>query len=138
MALTIFYDGSCPLCCFEIKHLQKRDHDQRLSFEDITAPEFSQRYPSLDWYSLNERIHAFDSQGNCFIGLDATYEAWRLVGRGWLYAPTRWPVIRFFADKCYLLFAKHRYRISYWLTGQARTKPSCNVCDISKFERKKR
>ena len=99
------------------------------------ANNFTTRFPWLDWQALNERIHAYDNDGKAYIGLDATYEAWRLLGYGWLYAPTRWPVIRFVADKAYLLFAKHRYKISYWLTGKEREKSPCQVCDIRKFKR---
>lgn len=135
MTLTVFYDGTCPLCAFEINHLKKQDKASCLNFEDIMVRDFQQRFPNLNWQALNERIHAIDSNGKVFIGLDATYEAWRLVGRGWLYAPTRWPVIRLFADKLYLMFARHRYRISYWLTGKTRSPISCEVCDIRKYRR---
>ena len=54
-------------------------------------------------------------------GLDATHAAWQAVGRGWLYAPLRWPVIRIVADMAYNLFARNRYTISYLLTGRRRT-----------------
>jgi len=45
-----------------------------------------------------------------------------------LYAPLRWPLIRHVADYAYSLFARHRYSISYWLTGQKR---GCGCADNS-------
>ncbi|WP_034475157.1 thiol-disulfide oxidoreductase DCC family protein [Aestuariibacter salexigens] len=124
--LTIFYDGQCPLCMKEMSHLMKLNRDGCLRFEDIMADDFSQRFPDLNWQHLNDRIHGQWQDGSVIQGLDVTYHAWRLVGKGWVYGWMRWPVIRWFADKAYLLFAKHRYRISYWLTGQKR----CPRCEL--------
>lgn len=127
--LTIFYDGGCPLCAIEMRHLQRLNRDGRLGFEDIMAADFNDRFPALEWQALNDRIHAMQADGSMLIGLDVTYEAWRLVGRGWLYAPLRWPLVKPVADRLYLWFAKHRYRISFWLTGQKR----CQQCELKKL-----
>jgi predicted DCC family thiol-disulfide oxidoreductase YuxK len=124
--LTLFYDGYCPLCVAEMNHLRKLDETQKIRFEDIQADDFSQRYPQLVWSDLNARIHAQMADGSLVSGLDVTYLAWKLVGKGWVYAPLRWPLIRILADFCYEIFAKHRYRISYWLTGKKRTGPQAN------------
>ena len=127
MAFTIFYDGLCPLCLKEMQHLRKRNTEGQLRFEDIYAEDFSNRYPNLDWQALNDRIHGMYDDGRVIVGLDVTHTAWSLVGVGWLYAPLRWPVIKWFADRVYLVFAKHRYKISYWLTGQKRCESNCGI-----------
>lgn len=124
MKLTLFYDGMCPLCQKEMKHLVKYNTQGNLSFVDIMEPGFSEQYPELDWDALNNRIHGKTDQGDIITGLDVTYLAWKLVGKGWVYAPTRWPIIRWFADRLYNIFARHRYTISYYLTGQRR----CERC----------
>ncbi|MCV5638693.1 DCC1-like thiol-disulfide oxidoreductase family protein, partial [Escherichia coli] len=77
-------------------------------------------YPQIDPDRANTILHALDNHGNLLLGLDVTYRAWQLVGRGWLYAPLRWQLIRPVADWLYLRFAQNRYRISYWLTGTSR------------------
>ncbi|MBQ4837815.1 thiol-disulfide oxidoreductase DCC family protein [Pseudoalteromonas luteoviolacea] len=117
--LTIFYDGTCPLCVKEMAALTKRDNSNRILIVDIYSEEFG-RYPEIDPNKANLILHALDMHGNLLLGLDVTYNAWRLVGMGWLYAPLRWPVVRPVADKLYLAFAKNRYRISYLLTGKSR------------------
>ncbi|MCU7553740.1 DUF393 domain-containing protein [Alteromonas sp. ASW11-19] len=118
--MIIFYDGYCPLCQSEMRHLQKYDTQGVIRFEDIQSPAFSDRFPALDWQALNARIHVQMPDGSLVTGLDATYQAWHAVGKGWLYAPLRWPVIRPLADLAYNFFARHRYRISYLLTGKRR------------------
>ena len=123
--MIIFYDGYCPLCMAEMNHLRKRDKHQRLKLVDIQDPDFSVQYPTLDWHALNARIHALRDDGTLMTGLDVTHEAWKAVGMGWVYAPLRWPVIRIFADMFYNVFAKHRYTISFLLTGKKRTCERC-------------
>lgn len=128
MSFILFYDGLCPLCEKEVAHLKKRDKDQRILFEDISLSDFPDRYPHLSLDALNARIHAQLEDGTIITGLDVTHQAWSRVGVTWLYAPLRWPVIRWFADKIYLIFAKHRYKISYWLTGKERCETNrCNL-----------
>ncbi|MBQ4811403.1 DUF393 domain-containing protein [Pseudoalteromonas luteoviolacea] len=117
--LTIFYDGTCPLCVKEMNALTKRDTHKHINTVDIYSDEFS-RYENIDPDKANTILHAIDKEGNLILGLDVTHKAWQLVGMGWLYAPLRWPVIKPVADQLYLLFAKNRYRISYWLTGKSR------------------
>lgn len=117
--LTIFYDGTCPLCAKEMKALANHDTHQHIRTVDIHSDEFSS-YPQIDADKANTILHALDNNGQLYLGLDVTYRAWQLVGRGWLYAPLRWPLIKPVADRLYLRFANNRYRISYWLTGKSR------------------
>lgn len=124
--VIIFYDGGCPLCVKEMKHLNKLDKSNRLVFENINAEDFNLRYPHIDPIAANRYLHGVDSNGNEIYGLDVTYAAWQAVGKGAYIAPLRWPVIRWLADSVYLLFAKHRNRISRWLTGQER----CEQCNL--------
>ncbi|MDB2331683.1 DUF393 domain-containing protein [Alteromonas sp.] len=123
--MIIFYDSYCPLCMAEMRHLKKRDKADSLTLVDIQDPGFSAEYPNLDYDALNARIHAMLPNGEIITGLDVTHQAWKAVGVGWLYAPLRWPVIRIFADWFYTVFARHRYTISYLLTGKKR---SCARC----------
>ena len=120
MKLRLFFDGFCPLCVAEMNKLKSYNKDQNLVFEDIQAPDFSDRFPQLNWQDLDKRIHGQLPNGSLITGLDVTYLAWKYVGKGWVYAPLRWPVISWFADGVYLFFARYRYTISYLLTGKKR------------------
>lgn len=129
--LTLFYDGNCPLCVNEINHLKRLDQKQRIAFEDIHAENFTSRYPDIDRDDASAILMG-DVHGQRIRGLDVTHRAWSLVGRGWITAPLRWPLIRPVADRVYLWFAPRRYRISGWLTGRQRCQ-SCEggQCDIT-------
>ena len=116
--LTIFYDGRCPLCVMEMSKLSLHDHDRALKLVDIQQPEI-ESYPSIDPLKASQILHAIDDQQTLLLGLDVTYRAWTLVGKGWIYAPLRWPGIRLFADSIYIRFARNRYRWSKWLTGKS-------------------
>jgi predicted DCC family thiol-disulfide oxidoreductase YuxK len=117
--LTIFFDGTCPLCAKEMRALKQRDTHQHIRTVDIYSDDFS-HYSQIDAARANTILHALDDNDTLLLGLDVTYRAWQLVGRGWLYAPLRWPLIKPIADWFYLRFANNRYRISYWLTGRSR------------------
>ena len=121
--LTIFYDSLCPLCAKEMDHLKRRDKQKKIDFVSLQDPQCQIDYPELDIDKAMRVLHAKHADGHWLQGLDVTHHAWSLVGRGFLTAPLRWPGVSRIADVAYLFFAKHRYRISFWLTGQARCVP---------------
>ncbi|SIO25767.1 thiol-disulfide oxidoreductase DCC family protein [Salinivibrio sp. ES.052] len=124
--VTVFYDSMCPLCVKEMRKLSRWDSEGALNLVDIHQADFSDRFPDVDPSAANRILHAQDHNGKMVYGLDATYVAWHAVGKGVWVSWLRWPMIAWFADKTYLFFARHRYRISALLTGQAR----CQQCQI--------
>lgn len=129
--LTIFYDGHCPLCLKEMAHLKLLDTAQNIELVDVQTGEFQDNYPEIDKTSALAKLHGYltgeeQQPKQLLIGLDVTYHAWRLVGKGYWIAPLRWPIIKHIADLAYLAFAKNRYRLSYLLTGKRR----CYDCKL--------
>tara|TARA_B110000046_G_C13025309_1_gene413650 strand:+ start:1986 stop:2384 length:399 start_codon:yes stop_codon:yes gene_type:complete len=124
--LTIFYDGGCPLCAAEMRHLNSLNSAGKIAFEDIYAADFGSRFPSIDQTEADRILHGQLADGELIFGLDVTYQAWALVGKRKWVAILRWPIIKQVADVSYLFFAKHRYLISRLLTGQDR----CESCAI--------
>ena len=61
------------------------------------------------------RIHALTSKDAVLTDIAVFREAYRLIGLGWLYAPTRWPLIAPLANLAYGFWASRRLR---W-TGRA-------------------
>ncbi len=112
--LRIYYDGLCPLCLREMQHLQRLDRTQQLDLQDINAADFAERFPHIDRMQADRILHGELTDGRLLYGLDVTVLAWRLVGRGRWVNFLRWPLIRPVADRVYLLFARHRHRISGW------------------------
>ncbi len=118
--LTLFYDGFCPLCVREMAQLRQIDKQGVLQLVDIQLAESQAHYPQIDFSEASRILLALTADGRLLRGLDSTHAAWSAVGLGYRTVWLRWPVIRWFADRAYLYFAANRYRISYWLTGQAR------------------
>jgi predicted DCC family thiol-disulfide oxidoreductase YuxK len=117
--LTIFYDGFCPLCVKEMEKLKQFDQNDDIQLIDIHTSAFTP-YTNIDADKASRILHAIDDKNQLLLGLDVTYRAWSLVGKGWIYAPLRWPIIKPIADRAYLHFANNRYRWSKILTGKSR------------------
>lgn len=128
--LTIFYDGGCPLCVNEMRHLSRRDTAQKIALQDIHAEGFAEDFPYIDPVRADQIFHGQLANGEMIYALDVTYEAWALVGKRHWVAILRWPVVKQVSHQVYLFFAKHRWRISKLLTGSER----CEVCEIKRGE----
>jgi predicted DCC family thiol-disulfide oxidoreductase YuxK len=110
--LTVFFDGHCPLCTKEISLLKQFDTRKKLHFEDIHAIDFAYRYPYIDVVAADKRLHGQLASGQIITGLDVTAKAWGLVGHHKWLQILRWPVIRWFADLGYMIFARFRHPIA--------------------------
>ncbi len=127
MILTIFYDSYCPLCSAEINQLKAYDSNNQLSFEDIHAVDFVQRYPYIDKVAANKLLHGQLNNGDIIYGLDVTCIAWKTVGKHRWLSILRWPVIRWFADLAYGFFARHRNTIAS-LVSRKEVDLDCQRC----------
>ena len=112
--LTILYDGACPLCLREVRFLQGRDREpQRLAFVDIDDPLYDPgRHAGISYREAMGRIHAIDGEGAVLRDVAVFRRAYELIGLGWLYAPTRWPLIGSLAEAFYRLWARLRLRLT--------------------------
>lgn len=121
--LTLLYDASCPVCRLEMDELRHRNIQGRLVFVDISAADFDlpQYWPAAaqgnagglpTMQDMNAALHGIGPDGQLFTGVDTIRLAYAAVGLGWLWAPTRWPLMRPMTDMAYRWFARHRYWIS--------------------------
>lgn len=135
--LTILYDGGCPLCVREVGFLRRRDermHPQapRLAFVDIDAPDYApERQGDISYRDAMGRIHAIDAAGAVLRDVAVFRRAYSLIGLGWLYAPTGWPLLGPLVNRAYGLWARARLR----LTGRPDLDSLCDAragrCAIS-------
>lgn len=110
--LTLLYDGDCEVCATEMSDLQARDRDQRLIFVDITQPRFDPQRYGTGLSELRAKIHAVRPDGRILKGVSVLHVAYAAVGRGWIFAPVKWPFLRPALDATYSLLSKHRSLIS--------------------------
>lgn len=87
-AVTVYYNGACPVCRTEIRHYQRiaeRYGVTTLGWVDITA-----RAGTLDTYGIDDdaiirRLHVVGPDGRLLAGVDAFIAVWaRLPRYGWL------------------------------------------------------
>ena len=110
--ITVYYDGQCPMCNFEIGHLKKADTQNKIQFEDIKAEGFSELNPKLNTETLDAILHVKDANGKWIKGLDANYLMWQTVGRGKWFSPLKWKWLRPISSPIYACFAKYRHTLA--------------------------
>jgi predicted DCC family thiol-disulfide oxidoreductase YuxK len=126
-ALTILFDGGCPLCLREVRFLEGRDrrrHGTRpeLAFVDIDAAGYNpDAHAGITYAEAMGRIHALAADGTVLRGVAVFRRAYELIGLGWLYAPTAWPLLGPLVDFFYRLWAAARLR----LTGRPSLEQLC-------------
>ena len=123
----LLYDGQCPFCKREAQWLQRRDRQGRLAFEDISAPGFDASRYGITQEEAMGVMHGVFPDGRIVRKVAAFREAYRVVGLGWLLAPTRWPGLRWVADRFYEWFARNRVAIGRWFGGPACGAGTCAV-----------
>ncbi len=115
---TLYYDGTCPLCSFEINHLRNLS-DGDLALVDVhqLQPENnlvdSSQCHTKNKARLLKRLHLVKADGTIVTGLDATARAWRHTRFGVLLTPLTFPGIRIIADWCYRKWATRRFNKRY-------------------------
>lgn len=75
-ALTVWYDGGCPLCIREIAFMRRLDRQSRIAFTDIADP---QTACPLDRQLMLARFHATTREGVHISGAGAFAAMWREI-----------------------------------------------------------
>lgn len=111
--LTLLYDGGCPLCLREVSFLRRRDQHKRLAFVDVDAADYKpEAWAGISYRQAMARIHAIRPDGTVLTNVAVFREAYRLIGLGWLYTPTTWPVLGSAVDAAYGIWARFRLALT--------------------------
>jgi predicted DCC family thiol-disulfide oxidoreductase YuxK len=85
LALTVYYDGACPLCRVEIAHYRRQQGADAIRFVDVADP--TACGPGLSHEQALARFHVRDAEGQllsgaaAFVGLWQHLPRWRWLGR---------------------------------------------------------
>ncbi len=111
--LIILFDGGCPLCQREVSFLRLKDVSKSISFVDINSSSYKpELFSDISYREAMGSIHAIKASGEVIKNLDVFREAYRIVGLGWIYAPTTLPVLAPVFDKVYQLWAGWRLNLT--------------------------
>ena len=128
--LTLLFDGGCPLCLREVKFLRSRDTLENISFIDIDSPNYQpDLFSGISYKDAMGRIHAINESGEILKDVAVFREAYRLIGLGWIYAPTSWPILGSLIDQVYKLWAQWRLP----LTRRPSLEQLCKEKELCKY-----
>jgi len=111
-ALTLFYDGLCPLCRAEIVFLETRNQAGLLRFVDVSNGQYCAVDGEPSCAEALANMHAQFEDGRVIMGVPVFIEAYRRAGLptvAWLMSR---PALAGFWRFSYAFFARHRHSIS--------------------------
>ena len=113
--MTVYYDGSCPLCQKEIRHYRKLKKADSVDWVDISSVPEGSLPQDLDRETAMKKFHVRTETGELVSGAKAFLIVWQIV-----------PFVRGLAklrnnrlfvgllDRLYNLFLKVRPRLQKW------------------------
>ena len=112
--IKLLYDGQCPLCVREVNFLQKHDAGRGLvAFVDIADDAYRpEDHGGVDFETAMGRIHAVLADGTVIKNVEVFRQVYTVLGMGWVYAATGWPVIGPLVDWLYGLWANWRLALT--------------------------
>ncbi|MGB3137633.1 MAG: DUF393 domain-containing protein [Nodosilinea sp.] len=112
--IKLLYDGACPLCLREVNFLRKKDGGRGLvAFTDIASDDYRpEDNGGVDFATAMGRIHAVLPSGTVVKNVEVFRQIYAVLGLGWIYAPTGWPIIGPVVDWAYGIWADWRLAIT--------------------------
>jgi len=105
-ALTVWFDGACPLCTREIALMRRLDSQSAIDFVDVAAPGAA---CPIDRAELLARFHAQEAGGPMMSGAAAFAAMWRAIP---LLRPlgvaAQFPPVLWLLERAYRLFLRAR------------------------------
>ena len=124
--LTFLYDGGCPLCRRETDFLKRRDKFGNINFVDINSANYDPtNYQNISFEKAMSNLHGILQNGNLIKGLDVLAYAYQLIGLGWVYFPTKIPIISNLLKIFYSFWAKYRLKITGRNTSEILCDSTC-------------
>ena len=112
--IELLYDGACPLCLREVNFLRKRDAGRGLvAFVDIADDNYTpEEHGDIDFETAMGRIHAVLPDGTVIKNIEVFRRTYKVLGIGWIYAATNWPIIRPIVNQIYDVWADYRLALT--------------------------
>ncbi len=122
-AVTVLYDGACPMCRREIgvyRKLEPLQADAQVCFLDISNASVPLP-PGTTREQLLARFHVQRRDGQLISGARAFLVLWAaLPGWHWLALLGRLPGAAWFMERMYVIFLRWRPMLQRWLSRRER------------------
>lgn len=100
--LTVYHDGSCPLCRREIALARKVTEETGVAFVDVSSARSGDVAPGLSPSAAMRRFHVRCANGELLSGAAAFLELWSRAPRlAWLVKVARRPLLVRALDRIY-------------------------------------
>lgn len=118
-AITVFYDGACPVCVKEMHQYQRFEKSGQIIWFDITGQEDWLLERNIDPEAALLELHVLTPEGEVVKGVDAFILLWQ---RAPLLRPVAWiaslPLLKGFIKHSYGWFTRRRLARDGRLPGQ--------------------
>lgn len=119
--LTVYYDGSCPICGWEIELYAKMRGGERIHWLDITQADDAALGPGLDRENALGKFHVRDVSGQLVSGGAAFVEIWqRLPALHWAARLGRTRGGAWVLERAYRVFLRMLPRLRRWMGERRR------------------
>jgi predicted DCC family thiol-disulfide oxidoreductase YuxK len=124
-AVTVYYDGACPLCATEIGFYQRRRGAERVAWVDASACSDSILAPGLTRTEALRRFHVRDASGQWVSGGRAFAALWSALPTfSWLGRLFQMRGLAWLLDRFYGLFLRWRPHLQALARRRQTRKPS--------------
>ncbi len=110
--LTLYYDGSCPLCAAEMLWLRAGNQRRLLAFVDVAADDYQPACHGLSCERALAALHGRFDDGELLVGVPVFAAAYARAGHPVLAALYRQPLLQPFWQLAYRLFLRFRHPLS--------------------------
>ncbi len=113
-SLTVYFDGSCPMCRREITIYRRLPQATAIEWVDVSQG--VALGASLSCAQAMARFHVRDAQGRLHSGAAAFSRMWLMFpGWRWLGCLSAWPPLSWGVEAAYRLFLPLRPRLQTWV-----------------------
>lgn len=111
---TLYHDGHCPFCRVEVNWLSRHQHQDRIRLVDIQSDAFNATHDRGEFDAMMGLLHVKDSQGNWYIGMEASRALYAVLGYRRLVWLSCLPGLKGALNWGYRWFARRRVRLGQW------------------------
>lgn len=114
--LTVYYDGSCPICGWEIDLYGRMRGAERIHWLDLTTADEAALGPGLTHESAAGKFHVRDAAGRLVSGGAAFVEIWeRLPRLRWAAKLGKTALGRWVLERAYRVFLRILPVLRRWM-----------------------